>query len=265
MFTVSDAQINAWLGLLMWPFFRIMAIFAADPFYSSRAIPVRVRAGLALLLSLLLSSSLPPMPAVEPVSPLGLMILAQQILIGLAMGFVMRLVFTSVEFAGHLAGLQMGLGFASFYDPQNGANTAVMAQITSLLTILLFLALNGHLLLIETLARSFVVLPVEARPLNLKSLRMLVESGGQIFLLGLLLSLPVVGALLITNLSIGVMSRAAPQFNVFGIGFPLMLGIGIGAFYWTLPYFVSHLQRLIDFATRMTLQMAKQAGNWPGT
>lgn len=260
MFTFNDAQINGWLGMVMWPFFRIMAVFAADPFYSSRSMPIRVRAALAFMLALLLSPSLPAMPAVEPVSPLGIMIIAQQILIGFSMGFAMRLVFTSVEFAGHLAGLQMGLGFASFYDPQNGANTAVMAQITSLLTILLFLAINGHLMVIETLARSFFVLPVEAKPLNLKALKMLLDSGGQIFLIGLLLSLPVIGALLITNLSIGVMSRAAPQFNVFGIGFPLTLGIGAGVFYWTLPYFATHVQRIIEFALKMTLQMGKQMG-----
>ncbi|HEY9102583.1 flagellar biosynthetic protein FliR [Chitinimonas sp.] len=256
MFTVTDAQIQAWLGLLLWPLFRILAIFATDPFYSSRGIPARVRVGLGVLLAILIAPALPPMPTVSPVSPLGILILGQQILIGTAIGLTMRLVFTSVEMAGHLAGLQMGLGFASFYDPQHGANTAVVAQITSLLTLLIFLALNGHLLVIETMARSFVLLPISADPIKGIGFRMLVESAGQIFTLALLMSLPVMAALLITNLSIGVMSRASPQFNVFGVGFPLTLGVGVAALYFSLPQFVPHIQRLMDQATRLAYKLA---------
>ncbi|GAB3265064.1 flagellar biosynthetic protein FliR [Chitinimonas naiadis] len=262
MFTVTDAQIQAWLGVLLWPAFRIMAIFATDPFYSSRSIPARVKVTLAILLSILIAPALPPMPAVAPVSPLGILILGQQILIGTAIGLTMRLVFSSVEMAGHLAGLQMGLGFASFYDPQHGTNTVVVAQLTSLLTILVFLALNGHLLVIETIVKSFVLLPISAEPIKALGFRLLVDSAAQIFTLSLLLSLPVLAALLITNLSIGVMSRASPQFNVFAVGFPLTLGVGIAALYFSLPQFVPHIQRLVDQATRLAYKLATTfAGN----
>ncbi|WP_374349749.1 flagellar biosynthetic protein FliR [Chitinimonas sp.] len=257
MFAVNEAEINAWLTALLWPFFRILAIFAVDPFYSSRTIPVRIRVGLALALSILLSTSLPPMPHIEPVSPLGILIIIQQIIIGLAIGFTMRLIFTAVEMAGHLAGLQMGLGFASFYDPQHGANTAVVAQFASLLTLLLFLAMNGHLLVIETLAKSFVWLPITAAPIKLAALELLVKSGGQIFQLGLLLSLPPVAALLITNMSIGVMSRAAPQFNVFAVGFPLTLAIGLASLYLSLPMFVPHVHAYLEAASKLAYQIAK--------
>ncbi|QDQ28678.1 flagellar biosynthetic protein FliR [Chitinimonas arctica] len=257
MITVTDAQIQAWLGMLLWPFFRILALFAADPFYSSRSIPVRVKVGLAFMLAMLIAPALPAGPDVAPVSPLGLLILAQQLLIGFAIGMTMRLVFSSVEMAGHLAGLQMGLGFASFYDPQHGTNTVVVAQFASLLTILLFLSFNGHLLVIETIVKSFTLLPISAVPLKTAGLKLLVDSAGQIFTLGLLLSLPVLAALLITNLSIGVMSRAAPQFNVFAVGFPLTLGVGVGAFYLSLPHFSPHVQRLIDEATRLAYKVAR--------
>lgn len=257
MFTLTDAQIQAWLGLVMWPAFRIMAIFATDPFYSSRAIPIRVRVALALMLALVVAPVIPVQPAIAPVSPLGILVLMQQVLIGLAIGFTMRLVFASVEMAGHLAGLQMGLGFASFYDPQHGTNTAVVAQFASLLTLLLFLAMNGHLLVIETLAHSFVLLPVSATPIKAAGLKLLVDAAGQIFTLGVLLSLPVLAALLITNLSIGVMSRAAPQFNVFAVGFPLTLGVGMAALYFSLPQFPGHVHRLIDQATRLAYKLAK--------
>lgn len=260
MFSITDAQINTWLGLLLWPFFRILAILSIDPFFSSRSIPMRARVGLALMLSLLIANSIPPMPAIEPVSPMGILIIFEQVLVGAAIGFTMRIVFSSVEMAGHLAGLQMGLGFASFYDPQHGTNTAVVAQFASLLTLLLFLAMNGHLVVIETMAKSFVLLPVAAAPIKLAALDLLVKSGGQIFMLGLLLSLPVLAALLVTNLSIGVMSRAAPQFNVFAVGFPLTLGLGVGALYLSLPTFVPHVHNLIDGATRLAYQMAKAFG-----
>ncbi|GLR14532.1 flagellar biosynthetic protein FliR [Chitinimonas prasina] len=260
MITLTDAQIQAWLGMLLWPFFRILAIFAMDPFYSSRSIPVRVRVGLSMLLAILIAPSLPPMPAIEPVSALGVLVIAQQLLIGLAIGFTMRLVFSSIEMAGHLAGLQMGLGFASFYDPQHGTNTVVVAQFASLLTILVFLAMNGHLLVIETIARSFVLLPISDQPMKLVGLKLLVDAGGQIFTLGLLLSLPVLAALLITNLSIGVMSRAAPQFNVFAVGFPLTLGIGVAALYFSLPQFPPHIHRLMEEATRLAYRLAKVFG-----
>lgn len=248
MFTVSDAQIQAWLGLLLWPFFRILAIMSADPFYSARVVPVHVRVALALMLSVVIAPVLPPMPPVEVVSPLGVLVIVQQIIIGLAIGFTMRLVFSAVEMAGHLAGLQMGLGFAQFFDPQHGANTAVVAQFASLLTILLFLSLNGHLVVIQTMVKSFYALPVSAVPLKTAGLRSLVESGGQIFTIGVLLALPLVTALLITNLSIGIMSRASPQFNLFAVGFPLTLGIGMATLYLTLGQFVPYIQRLIEFA-----------------
>jgi len=257
LFTVTDAQINAWLATLFWPFCRIMAVFTLDPFYSSRNIPIRIRAVLSLLISLLIVSSIPPMPAIEVVSPLGIMIMIQQIVIGLAIGYIMRIVFTSIEMAGNLAGLQMGLGFASFYDPQHSANTAVVAQLASLMTLLLFLAMNGHLVVIEMVVRSFIVLPITAEPLKAAPLQTLVLAGGQVFELGLLLALPVVGALLVTNLSIGVMTRAAPQFNVFAVGFPLTLSIGVAALTTTLPQFVPHVQHLIDWAIRLSLQLAK--------
>ncbi|PHV13084.1 flagellar biosynthetic protein FliR [Chitinimonas sp. BJB300] len=257
MFTVSDAQIQAWLGLLLWPLFRILGIFATDPFYASRAIPNRVRIILAVMLTLLVAPVLPQMPTISPISPLGILILVQQVVIGMAIGFTMRLVFASVEMAGHLAGLQMGLGFASFYDPQHGTNTVVVAQFASLLTLLLFLAMNGHLLVLETVVRSFVLLPVSPEPLKAAALKLLVDAGAQIFFLGVLLSMPVLGALLITNLSIGIMSRAAPQFNVFAVGFPLTLGMGLAALYFSLPQFPPHIHRLIDEATRLAYRIAR--------
>jgi flagellar biosynthetic protein FliR len=258
VFTVSDAQINAWLAQLLWPFFRMLAFLSVDPFLSTRGIPIRTRLGLALMISILLANTIPPMPEVATVSALGVLIIMEQIVIGAALGFVMRIVFTAVEMAGNIAGLQMGLGFASFFDPQHGANTAVVAQLASLMTLLLFLSMDGHLVVLHTMARSFDLIPISATPMHTGALQTLVFWGGQIFQLGVLMALPVLAALLITNLSIGVMARAAPQFNVFAIGFPLTMSVGFAALYFSLPAFSTYVHRLIEVGTQLAVALAKQ-------
>jgi flagellar biosynthetic protein FliR len=157
--------------------------------------------------------------------------------------------------AGHLAGLQMGLGFATFYDPQHSTNVPIIAQFASLLMLLVFLSMNGHLMMLQVLFDSYVQLPIQAGLPNGDGFRMLAEFGAIIFRAGVMLSLPVMGALLVTNLSIGVMTRAAPQLNVFAVGFPITLGIGFAGLYMLLPYLVPHIDSLLATATRFIPKM----------
>lgn len=238
MISISSAQ---WYALLVgygWPFVRIMGLLATDPFFGSRAISAQVKIGFGVMLSVVLQPLIPTPPAVDPASALGLLVLAYQFLIGVAMGLSMRIVFTAVEMAGHFSGLQMGLGFAMFFDPQHGTQVPVVAQLTSLFTVLVFLAMDAHLLIIHTLADSFRLLPVDHVPVAAIGFRTLVEWGGQIFSLGLRLAMPVVASLLIVNLAIGVMTRASPQFNIFAVGFPITVGIGLLVMYVSLPQYV---------------------------
>ncbi|UXY17123.1 flagellar biosynthetic protein FliR [Chitiniphilus purpureus] len=251
MFTLTQAQIDLGLALFWWPFLRLLGFMLVDPFYSGRAIGMQTRVALCILLAVLVAPLLPPPPPFPVVSPQGVLIALNQLLVGAAIGFSVRLYFTAIEMAGNIAGLQMGMGFAMFYDPQNAANTPVVAQFFSFLNILVFLALNGHLIMLRVLVESFTALPVLAQPLAGDGFRLLAEQGGQIFRLGLVLSLPVIGALLITNLAIGVMSRAAPQLNVFAVGFPLMLAIGFAALYFLLPFLIPHIEALLGYQTRL--------------
>ena len=255
IWTVSQAQINLWLGIFWWPFCRIFGFFLADPFYSSKSITVKLRVGLAILISLVIVPVLPAMPQVPVVSPEGILIVINQFLIGIAIGYIVRIIFSAIEMAGHLAGLQMGLGFASFYDPVHATSVPIVAQFLSLMTILVFLALNGHLMVLQTLLNSFTTLPVRVEPLSGLGFKLLADYGALIFRAGVLLSLPVIGSLLVTNLAVGVMTRAAPQLNVFAVGFPLMMGIGLGAMYLSLPYMPAHIEIMLNegsrFATRM--------------
>jgi len=248
--TVTSVQLDAWLAALLWPLTRVLAVLAAAPVLGQTRIHSRVRIGLAIGIVLVIAPSLPPMPSVAADSAMGLLILCYQLIIGLAIGFALRLVFTAVEMAGDLIGLQMGLGFAMFYDPTNVQHTPILGQFLGLLATLVFLAINGHLLIISALVDSFHTLPITLEPLQGGFFQTLARHGAIIFLAGLQLALPLIVTLLVVNLALGVLTRAAPQLNIFAVGFPVTLSIGFGALILTLPYFAPLLQKLLDQAFR---------------
>ena len=259
MLTVTSAQLDLWLAGFIWPFVRILAMVATDPFFGNRSVPRRVKVGLSVMLTVILTPVLGEMPHVSPGSAAGILIMVQQIMIGVSMGLAMRIVFASFEMAGHLAGLQMGLGFATFFDPQRGTQVQAVSTFTGLLALLLFLSMNGHLVVIRALAESFYVLPVSSRILSVTGWKTLVEWGGEIFKAGLLISLPIVAVLLVANLAMGIMSRAAPQVNLFAVGFPITLGIGFFMLYLSLPYFTPLFDRIFNDGISTTLQILRQA------
>jgi flagellar biosynthetic protein FliR len=245
---VTTAQWYAWIAAFLFPFLRILGLILAEPVLGNRSVPMAAKVGVALFITLLLAPVLPPMPAVEPASAAGVLIAIQQLLIGLAMGFALRIALTAAETAGQLAGLQMGLGFAVFFDPQSSAQTAVVGQFVGLFAILIFLSTNGHAVVLGVLAESFRALPVSQAPLQPLGWRVLVEWGGTIFSAGVIISLPVVAALLIANLAVGIMTRAAPQLNIFAVGFPVTLMTGFVALYLAAPYIGPALSALFEQA-----------------
>jgi flagellar biosynthetic protein FliR len=241
----SDTEINLLVGSFAWPFTRIVGVLLADPIFASSSLPRRFKAGLALVLTVLLAPVLPSAPIVPIVSAQGLTILVQQLLIGLSIGFVMRLTIAAVEMAGLVMAMQMGLGFALFYNPQSGTQEAGVSMLLSMFVYLLFFTFNGPQILLATLADSFHTLPV-GLSLPMSGWKLLVEWGGHVVSWGLWMSLPVVGALMVTNLAIAVMTRAAPQFNVFSFGFPLTLLIGFVALYFALPLTVPAVEQVYN-------------------
>ncbi len=242
MISFTDTQLYTWLAGLMWPLARILGLIGTAPVFAQSVIPVPAKVGLGLAITLLLSPVLPAMPSVDPASAAGLLILAQQILIGMAMGFVMNLVFMSVDMAGSLMGLTMGLGFATFYDPQTQGQSNAINQILAIVITLIFLQTNGHLAVLSVLAESFQRLPVGVWP-HQGVFWQAATWGKDIFSAGVQLSLPVVTALLITNLALGILTRAAPQLNLFGIGFPLTIGIGFMVLLLSMDYLQGPLQQ----------------------
>ena len=250
MLTFTEAQLIAWLAPLFWPFVRVLALFSALPVLGQRSVPARVRIGLALLIVVAAQPSLPAMPEVPLDSALAFLLVVQNVLVGLTLGFAVRVVFAAVEFAGELVGLQMGLNYAGFFDPASGGQVTATGRFFGTLVGLLFIVINGHLLVVAAVVQSFRVFPVAPEPFAfLRALQPQVW-GSEVFSLGLWIALPIVAMLLFVNLVLGVISRVAPQMNVFAIGFPMTLGVGLLGMLFTLPMmevpFTMALERMLS-------------------
>lgn len=260
MISLSSVQLEAWLAAFLYPLTRILALVASAPVIGNRQVPARVKVGFAMLITFVVAPTLDIQPDIEIASGMGMLILAQQLLVGFAMGFAMRLVFTAVEMAGDLMGMQMGLGFASFYDPVNAANNQVIAQFLGIVGALAFLSLNGHLYMLSTLAESFKVFPISTHIPAASAMHTLTLWGGSIFSQAMRLSLPIIAALLITNLALGVLTRSAPQLNIFAIGFPITLAVGFVTLILALPYLAPMLESFTHSGVETMLKVARELG-----
>ncbi len=249
MITFTEAQLMGWISPLFWPFLRVLAVFASAPIFSSRSVPVRTKIGLAFVIALCMQPGLPQQEVVSLTSPGALGAVLQQLAVGVAIGLAVRIVFAAVEMAGELIGLQMGLNFAGFFDPTTGSQASTTGRFFGNAAMLLFVVLNGHLMLIQAVHASFTTFPVGASALeSLRTLR-LHELGAIIFAYGLWIALPMIGMLLFVNVVLGIISRIAPQMNVFAIGFPLTLSMGLIGIAVTLPMLdgpVSNLMRVVS-------------------
>lgn len=258
MLQLTSFQLEMWLSMFLWPFVRITGLIAAAPVFSHSSMPMMLKIGLSVLLTAIIGPTLPPLPDVPILSWTSVAIMCEQVLIGLAIGMVMQIVFSIAQAAGDFIGLQMGLAFASFFSPDTGGNTMILARILYIISLLLFLAVDGHLALIDLLARSFQTLPIAAFSLNSDGFLRLVVFAGTIFKLGLLLALPVIGILLVINLSMGILNRSAPQFTVFSVGFPVSLTAGLllfGVLMTEIQSFLTNLFRMgFEFIQLMLTQ-----------
>ncbi|HUM92121.1 MAG: flagellar biosynthetic protein FliR [Candidatus Competibacter sp.] len=256
----SSAEIAAWVGAFLWPLTRVAALVSVAPVFGSRALPRRVRLMVALALTWAILPLVPAMPVVDPLAPTGLLLVFQQVLIGLSMGFVLRLVFGALELGGHIIATQMGLTFANLVDPQSGGQSPLLSQFYTLLGTLIFLGLNGHLLLIRLLVDSFATLPVAATGADRDLLWTLVNWASRTFAGGVLIALPAIASLLVVNLAFGVMTRAAPQLNIFAVGFPITLVLGLLIVLYNLPTLLHQLNGLFDEAFLSIGQLARGNG-----
>lgn len=246
MLNITTSELYTLLATFLWPLSRILALVATAPILGNPSIPVRVKLGLAIMITILVAPTVEhSLPQIDPSSGMGLIVLLKQVLIGIAIGFVMRIVFVAVEMAGELIGLQMGLGFAIFFDPQNSGQIDIVGRFLGVIASLAFLAIDGHLMTIALISQSFDTLPVSTDGLTQATFSNLAHWGQEVFRAGLQLSLPVLTALLITNLALGILTRAAPQLNIFAVGFPITLSIGLLVLALSMPFYAPIFEHLV--------------------
>lgn len=249
MISFSEAQITAWLTPLLWPFLRTLALLSALPVFNRRSTPTRVRVALAALIVLCAQPSLPEMPVVPLDSAAAFMLVVQQVLIGVTLGFAVRIVFAAVEFAGEVIGLQMGLNFAGFFDPVTAAQSTAASSFFATMVAWVFIVINGHLLVVVALTDSFVSFPVGPEPFAFLAKSQPHRWGAEIFTTGLWIAMPIIALMLFVNLVLGMIARVAAQLNIFAIGFPITLGVGLIGLLLTLPAmqqpFTMALERLL--------------------
>ncbi|MCX4188636.1 flagellar biosynthetic protein FliR [Methylophaga sp. OBS4] len=258
---LSIADITGLLGSYLWPFFRIAAMVMVAPIFSSNFVTARSRLLLALAVSIVIVPNIPvTAPAVEPLSGEGLLIIAHQILIGACMGFMLQLLFNAFIVAGQIVAMQMGLGFASMVDPQNGVMVPVISQFYLVFVTLIFVSINGHLILIQVLAESFTTLPLASSGLTPFDFRDVVAQASWMYAAGVIIALPAIGSLMMVNLSFGILSRAAPQISPFSIGFPMTIILGFAIMLVTLPNVAEHLVDMSDYMLQMARLLVQKNG-----
>jgi flagellar biosynthetic protein FliR len=227
MINITQAQLMGWLTEWFWPFVRIGACLMVAPLFGARFVPARIRIALAAAIGFLVAPLLPSPPAVSLFSGEGIVILLQQILIGVAVGFVLQVVFDAIGLAGQVLANSMGLSFAFNIDPLRGTSTVAVGQFYLILMTLTFITLDGHLAIIELIVQGFQTLPVGAVGLGADGLWRVASSGAVLFSGALQVALPGITALMVANIAFGLISRAAPTLNIFSVGFALSIVFGL--------------------------------------
>jgi flagellar biosynthesis protein FliR len=222
---LSGAEITSLLGRLWWPFLRIGALLWAMPLFGDQQGIVRVRILLALALAGLMAPILPDMPVVDPLSLTALVIAAEQILLGFFLGLMLHMLFTIMSLLGQILSLQMGLAMGIMNDPA-GQSVPLIGHLLVILATFLFFVFDGHLVAIDVVIESFFTWPPGSSVFALDLTRLLALFGW-VFGSALLLAMPAVIAMLIVNVTFGVMNRSAPSMNIIALGFPLSMLMGL--------------------------------------
>jgi flagellar biosynthetic protein FliR len=246
--TLNAADVSMWVSRMWWPALRVSGFVLTAPAAHEGVVPGRVKIVLTLALAFLLAPLVEVPADLSIFSAAGVLAAVLELLIGVSIGMVVQLAFEALVFAGQSISLTMGLGFATLVDPQRGAQLPVLGQMFMIFGTLIYLSINGHLILLGALADSFHTLPIGATHIDKGFLMAVVLWGARVFDTGLLIALPAVIALVIVNLALGVVTRAAPQLNLFGIGFTITLMCGFVVLLFGLDGIMSGISTLINNA-----------------
>jgi len=243
---LDGAEISSWVSRWVWPFTRIAGFFMVMPLFGTRLVTQRIRLLLALFTTAVITPILPPMPTIESIGLATMIIMAQQLLIGIALGFALEVLMQIFILSGQMVAMQTGLGMAQMVDPSNGVNVAVVAQWFLIFVNLLFISLNGHLIAIEILADSFFTIPIGSGGLSGDTLMALAKLAKWMFAAAIVLALPAIASMLVVNIAFGVMARLAPQLNIFAVGFPVTMMLGLIVIWITFSGYGVQFQGLLS-------------------
>ena len=248
----TDVVINQYIADFILPFTRISALIMTMVGFGAKTIPTNIKLGLAIVVTVAVMPAIPPSNVTNLLSLSTALIIAEQTIIGILIGFVTTLVVETFTLTGQIIAMQTGLGFASLVDPASGMNVPAVGQFFLILSSLLFWVMDGHLAYLQLIVASFDTIPIVSGGFDSGKFKELVEWGGWMFATALSLSLAPLTAMLLINFAFGVMTRAAPQLNIFAIGFPVTMCAGLLIMWLTMGNFFTHFQaqweRAIDFS-----------------
>ncbi len=236
------ATVIQWLSDFLLPMVRVSAMVMVMAAIGARTIPTRIKTILAVMVTLIMVPVLPKAEFTDLFSLAMVFVVLQQMLIGIAIGFASVLLLNTFVLAGQILAMQTGLGFASVVDPANGMNVPAVGQFYLILATLLFWAFDGHLMMFQMIQHSFYAWPINGQWWPVDNFHVITLWGGWMFTTALVLSLAPLTAMLVINLSFGVMTRAAPQLNIFSIGFPFTLVSGLLIIWATLGNFTAQFE-----------------------
>ncbi len=243
------------ISQIIWPMGRIGGLLLTIPVFSSVLLPPRIKIILLFVLSSVCAFTVPKELSFLNFNGFFLVYIIQELLFGLLMGFVLQLVFQIFVLGGQIIAMQAGLSFAVMVDPASRASVPLVSQLYSMMMTLIFLALNGHLTVFETLLDSFRIIPVGQISVTQSMVWNVILFSGWMFKQAVLISIPALLSLLIVSLAFGIMSRAAPQLNIFSLGFPITLVMGIVVIKVGLPSVAIQMADLIKEGMRFMTRM----------
>lgn len=247
-------QLLTTLLALWWPFCRSLAMFSAMPVIGDNMVPVTIRMLLSLVLAFVMLPVVQPSVQIDAFSLLGILATAEQALVGFAIGLAFHLTMAIVMVLGYLISSQMGLSMATMNDPMNGSSSDVVSSLLYMLCIIVFFAVDGHIVAINVLGESFRAWPVGSG-FHLLALQSLALNVAWVFSAALVLAIPVVFSTLIVQIGFGFLNRVAPSLNLFSLGFSLVTIFGLMMLMQIVRFVPEHYIRI----TARVLEMLRQA------
>ncbi|XRX42557.1 MAG: flagellar biosynthetic protein FliR [Buchnera aphidicola (Eriosoma harunire)] len=228
---------------IFFPLMRILSVFWMVPIFSERVIGIKIKILLSMLISFIIYPFIPN-SSIDLFSLDSLMIIIHQIIIGLVLGFVIQIVFTSINIAGEIVSTQIGLSFANFFDHLHSANVFIISRLFNVITLFVFLTLNGHLWIIWMIYISFQFIPISVYIFNFNLFLVIVKFASYLFFMSFKLSFPVILLLLSLTCIMSFLNRVSPQISIFSIGFSVVLIVGLCLIYLLIPILIPVLQHI---------------------